>query len=74
MWGWKCPEVSRPGLSANGADSLCDASLWAPLSWSVQIFSDTQGKDMTGCLSDLSPSMFLPSNLQIILNGFSMSF
>lgn len=29
---------------------------------------------MTGCLSDLSPSMFLPSNLQIILNGFSMSF
>lgn len=33
------------GQVSDGRDSLCDVSLWAPLSWSVQRVADTRGKD-----------------------------
>lgn len=64
-------EVSRPGLQADGRDSLCGVSLWAPLFWSVQPVADTQGKrqDRLACLD--SPSLFLLLNLKaLFLKGF----
>lgn len=44
------------GQVSDGRDSLCDVSLWAPLSWSVRRVADTQGKDKTA---------FLPWNLTL---------
>lgn len=65
-WHWKCCEVSRPGLGADGRDSLCDVSLWARLFWSVQAVADTRGKrqDRLACLDSLS--------LKALFKGFSM--
>lgn len=48
------------GQVSDGRDSLCDVSLWAPLSWSIQHVADTQGKDKTAFPPwSLSLSMYL---------------
>lgn len=66
FWGF-----SRPGLRADGWDSLCGVSLWARLFWSVQSVADTQGKGQA-CLPGLTYLLcFFPlPNLKPFLRVF----
>ena len=61
---WKCPEVSWPGLGADGRDSLCDMSLWARLLWSAQPGVDTQRRrqDSPAFLVSLTYSVSTPES------------
>lgn len=69
-WHWKCSEVSRPGLGADGRDSLSGVSLRARLFWSVQPVADTQGKRQAGLLACTYLPVLSSSSMRPFLRFF----